>query len=293
MTAAGADPILMVEHLTMRFGGLVAVNDLSFTARAGAITALIGPNGAGKTSALLALAGLVPHRGTISWQGRPLAGLGAGERARLLAVVVQEPVLPAELTVAEYVLLGRRPHLPYLGRESRADRALVAEVLARLDLRALAGRALGTLSGGERQRAVLARALAQQPRVLLLDEPTSALDLGRQQQALELLDQLRRESGLTVVTALHDLTLAGQFADSLVLLRGGHTLASGRPPEVLTESALALAYDARVRVVVQPDGSRAVVPIRLPAGAADAAGDGAGNAAGNAAAVAGAGREVG
>jgi iron complex transport system ATP-binding protein len=242
------------------------LHELTVRLPPGGWLALIGPNGAGKSTALLAAAGLLPHRGGVVVDGVDRRRLGAGELARRLAYVAQEPTLPPDIPVVDYVLLGRRPHLSYLGRESRRDLDVVADVLDRLDLSGLAGRPLGELSGGERQRVVLGRALAQQPRVLLLDEPTSALDLGRQQRALELLDGLRREDGLTVVTAVHDLTLAGQFADQLVLLSGGRAVAVGTAAEVLTEQTLGAAYEARVRVLTQPDGTVAVLPVRSPHG---------------------------
>jgi iron complex transport system ATP-binding protein len=133
--------------------------------------------------------------------------------------------------------------------------------MERLGLDDLAERPLTTLSGGEQQRAVLARALAQQPRVLLLDEPTAALDLGHAQQVLDLVDRLRRQDGLTVVSTLHDLTLAGQYADRLALLSGGRVVAEGSPAEVLTAQALRTHYGARAQVVAGPNGP-AVLPVR-------------------------------
>jgi iron complex transport system ATP-binding protein len=165
------------------------------------------------------------------------------------------------MTVAEYVLLGRTPHIPYLGGESAADREIARGVLARLELDAFAGRALGSLSGGERQRVVLARALAQEAPLLLLDEPTSALDIGHQLQVLELVETLRREDGITVLCAMHDLTLAGQYADRLLLIVGGELVAVGTAGEVLREELLEKHYGASVRVV-DADGALAVVPAR-------------------------------
>ena len=257
---------LLLDRVSVVRGGRPVLQDLTVRLPPGGWLALIGPNGAGKSTALLATAGLLPHRGEVILDGVDRRRLSHGELARRLAYVAQEPTLPPDMPVVDYVLLGRRPHLPYLGRESRRDLDVVADVLRRLDLGKLADRRLGELSGGERQRVVLARALAQQPRVLLLDEPTSALDLGRQQGALELLDRLRREDGLTVVTAVHDLTLAGQFADLFVLLSEGRTVVAGSAAEVLTEGTLSTAYQARVRVLTQPDGTLAVLPVRVPAG---------------------------
>src|SRR5690606_28422004 len=144
--------------------------------------------------------------------------------------------------------------IPYLGRESRRDREVTAGVLERLDLAGLAARRRGELSGGERQRVVLARALVQQAPVLLLDEPTTALDLGHQQQVLELVDRLRRADGLTVVTTLHDLGLAAQYAESVMLLSRGRVAASGEPASVLTEELIAAHFGAVVTVGAGPDG---------------------------------------
>jgi iron complex transport system ATP-binding protein len=165
------------------------------------------------------------------------------------------------MTVAEYILLGRNPHMSYLASEGDADRRAAARAIARLGLGPLAQRSLASLSGGERQRAVLARALAQQPRILLLDEPTSALDLGHQQHALELIDALRAQDGLTVISAMHDLTLAGLYADRLLLLDCGRIVAEGTADEVLTESAIAACYRAEVSVV-RDGGGVLVIPRR-------------------------------
>ena len=150
------------------------------------------------------------------------------DRARCLAYAPQTPVLPDGVTTRDYVTLGRTPHRPLLAAPRGVDRQVVADVMDRLGLGPLAERPLATLSGGEQQRAVLARALAQQPRVLLLDEPTASLDLGHAQQVLDLVDRLRRQDGLTVLSTLHDLTLAGQYADRLALLSRGPGRRRGR-----------------------------------------------------------------
>jgi iron complex transport system ATP-binding protein len=174
-----------------------------------------------------------------------------------VALVAQTPVIPEGATVADYVLLGRTPHVPPLGTEGPADLAAVHDALAVLDLVGLAGRLVSTLSGGERQRVLVARALAQGAPIVLLDEPTTALDVGHQQQVLELVDGLRRDHGLTVVSTMHDLTLAGQYADRLVLLDAGRVVVDGAAADVLTEANLARYYGARVRVI--SDGGRPVV----------------------------------
>jgi iron complex transport system ATP-binding protein len=163
------------------------------------------------------------------------------------------------------VLLGRTPHIGYLGSEGRRDREAAGRALLRLDLADLVPRPLGSLSGGERQRAVLARALAQEAPLLLLDEPTTSLDVGRQQQALELVDALRRSEGLTVLSAMHDLTLAGQYAERLLLLARAELVAGGAPGEVLTEELITAHYAASVRILGLGGGGMAVVPARQAA----------------------------
>ncbi|MEY3070566.1 MAG: hypothetical protein RL473_673 [Actinomycetota bacterium] len=170
--------------------------------------------------------------------------------------------MPDDMTAAEYVLLGRNPYVGYFGSETKHDRMMVARVIERLDLEAFAHRRLATLSGGERQRLVIARALAQEAPIMLLDEPTSALDIGHQQQALELVDSLRREHGFTVVSAMHDLTLAGLYSDRLALLHQGHCVAAGPADQVLKAETLSEFYGVSVTVHHEPDGTVVVVPRR-------------------------------
>ncbi|MDL4821493.1 ABC transporter ATP-binding protein [Actinomadura opuntiae] len=243
-----------VRGLDVALGGRPVLRGVSLKVPAGSWTAVIGPNGAGKSTLLRAVLGLLPCAGEITVAGADLSAMKPRRRARLVAYAPQSPSLPVGMTVFDYTLLGRSPYIPHLGRESARDRAIAGEVLDRLDLTGLAERPLDHLSGGERQRVVLARALAQQTSVLLLDEPTTALDIGHQQQVMELIDRLRLSDGLTVVTTIHDLTLAGQYADALVLLSGGRVVASGTPAEVLTRAAIQEHFQARVHVLPGPDG---------------------------------------
>ena len=193
---------LAFTELAVHYGKRTALAGFTDTVRPGEWLCLIGPNGAGKSSILRAVAGLAPHTGSIEVDGSRLELRSARRRAELVAYVPQSPVLPDDMTGAEYVLLGRNPYISYFGAESAHDRALVAELLDRLDLGELAPRYLGTMSGGERQRLVIARALAQEAPILLLDEPTSALDIGHQQQALELVDRIVvLEAGRVVLDA--------------------------------------------------------------------------------------------
>jgi iron complex transport system ATP-binding protein len=224
---------------------------------------VIGPNGAGKSSLLRAVAGLVEHTGSVALDGQRFDELSDRERAQSVAYVPQEPLIPDDMSVSDYVLLGRTPYIGYWSTETSEDRDVVDRVLTLLHLEGFADRLLGSMSGGERQRAVLARALAQEAPVLLLDEPTSALDIGHQQQALELVTQLRTNRQLTVISALHDLTLAGTYTDRLVMLHDGRRVASGPASEVLTADRLGEVYRVCVTVDVDPDdGTVIVVPRR-------------------------------
>ncbi|HEX6447588.1 MAG TPA: ABC transporter ATP-binding protein [Streptosporangiales bacterium] len=250
------------DALAVAYDGKPVLHGLDFRVERGDWLGLIGPNGAGKSTLLRAIAGLVAYTGDVTLAGAPAAALDRRRLARLVAYVPQRPRTPADMTVTEYVLLGRTPYIPYLGIEGAHDVAVARDVLARLDLTPFAHRALGSLSGGELQRVVLGRALAQEAPVLLLDEPTSELDVGHQQQVLDLVDELRVERGITVVSAMHDLTLASEYARRLVLLHDGRAVATGTPAEVLTEAALGRYYDAKVRVLRGDDGAVVVVPVR-------------------------------
>ncbi|GAA4237909.1 hypothetical protein GCM10022254_51670 [Actinomadura meridiana] len=252
-----------IRKLDVALGGRPVLRGVSLDAPAGSWTAVIGPNGAGKSTLLRAVLGLVPSEGAITVAGEDLQALKPRRRSQLIAYAPQSPNVPVGMTVFDYTLLGRSPYIPHLGRESAADRVITAKVIDRLDLTEFAARPLVELSGGERQRAVLARALAQQTPVLLLDEPTTALDIGHQQQVMELVDQLRISDELTVVTTIHDLSLAAQYADDLVLLSHGRVAAAGPPDEVLTRATVEEHFDARVSVAPGPAG-RPILSLERP-----------------------------
>jgi len=254
--------MITLAGVGVRYGAASALAGVTAQVPAGQWLGIIGPNGAGKTTLLRSIACLVPHDGQIVIGGQPTSGLRRRKLARLVAYVPQFPELPPEMAVADYVLLGRTPHIGYLSMETDTDRRICAELLERLALSEMSGRRLATLSGGERQRIVLARALAQQAAVLLLDEPTSALDLGRRVDALELVDELRRERSLTVLSAVHDLTLAGQFADRLMLLDGGRVVAAGPPADVLRADVLTAHFGPGVHVLATASGELVVMSRR-------------------------------
>jgi iron complex transport system ATP-binding protein len=253
---------LALDNVSVTLGGARVVDGVAAEVAEGEWVSLIGPNGAGKTTALRSVAGLVAYEGRVRMFGEDAASLTRRQVARLVALVPQVPLLPGDITVGEYVLLGRTPYVSYLGSERRADHEAVDAALEQLDLTAFRRRRLDTLSGGERQRATLARALAQDAPILLLDEPTAALDVGRQQQVLEIVDALRSHRGLTVLSTMHDLTLAGQYADRLLLLDRGRVVAAGSAEHVLTRALITEHYGAEVDVVDAPGGGFAVVPIR-------------------------------
>ena len=251
-----------LDGVSVTYDGRTALRPVTLSVGRGEWMGLIGANGAGKTTLLRAVAGLVDHEGTVRIGGVALTTVGRRKRARSVAYVPQAPELPGDMSVFDYTLLGRTPHIAYLAVESASDVDHCRGLLERLGLAPLATRLLSTLSGGERQRVVLARALAQEAPVLLMDEPTSALDMAHRVEALEIVDSLRRDWGLTVVSALHDLTLAGQFADRLLLLSVGGVAALGSPAEVLHEDVLGPAFGSSVRVITTEDGELIVAPTR-------------------------------
>lgn len=252
--------VVEVRAASVSRSGRRVLQDVDLDLAAGEWLAVVGPNGAGKTSLLHALAGLVRTGGRLRVAGLDPGSTSRRRMSRVVALMPQQPVVPEGFSVRELVALGRTPHRSRWGSETARDRDLVEHLLVRLHLTDLAGRPAATLSGGELQRVVLGRALAQEPRVLLLDEPTSALDLGHQQDVLDLVAGLQREQDLAVVAAMHDLTLAGHYADRMVLLEQGRVVVDARPGEVLAEPLLRGVYDARVEVVPRPSGP-AVIPV--------------------------------
>ena len=253
---------LELRDIGVDLAGREVVRGVSCSLVDGGWLGVLGPNGAGKSTLLRAIAGLVQHRGQVLIDGRDTAGFRRRDLAVRVALVAQKPTVPDGCTVLDYVMLGRTPHLAYFGSVGARDRDVVAEVLAWLDLADVALRQVASLSGGEAQRVFVARALAQEPSILLLDEPTTSLDVGRQQDVLELIGSLRRDRGVTVVAALHDLSLAGQFADRLLLLHEGNQVAEGRPNEVLTERVVREFFGASVRLVPVDGSGHVLVPVR-------------------------------
>jgi iron complex transport system ATP-binding protein len=254
--------MVQLEHVSLRAGSTTLVSDVSLDVAGGSWCTIVGPNGAGKTTLVAAVAGLsTPYRGSVSIDGELLADLNERRRARLVAYVPQHPEVPAGMSVEEYVALGRVAFHGVLRAPSRRDREVVAGVLERLELADFRRRDSASLSGGERQRMVLARALAQATKVVVLDEPITGLDVRHQMDILELLKTEVAECGLTVIATLHDLTLAGLFTDRLVLLSRGAVVMDGPAYDVIRSTQLAESYGTALRVVTV-DGSDVVVPVR-------------------------------
>jgi iron complex transport system ATP-binding protein len=248
--------------LSVRAGSTTLISDVSLNVEAGTWCTVIGPNGAGKTTLVEAVAGLRrPSEGSVSISGEPVGSMSERERAKRVALVPQHPTVPAGMSVRDYVALGRTAYHGLLRAPSALDRKTVDTVLARLTLDEFSHRDVFTLSGGERQRMVLARALAQSTMVMVLDEPITGLDLRHQMTILELLQKEVHECGLTVLATLHDLTLAGQFADRLVLLDHGRVVLDGPSGEVVRSEELEACYGMRLRVI-DVDGADVVIPVR-------------------------------
>ncbi|MGE3960978.1 MAG: ABC transporter ATP-binding protein [Dehalococcoidia bacterium] len=259
MTLATA-PMLDLRGVSVTIDGRELVHAVDLAVEAGEVVGLVGPNGAGKSTLLRAATGGRDAAGDVRVDGRALAAYPRAELYRHVAVVQQLPEAPLAMTVQDLVMLGRYPHLGLLRREGDRDHEIVRAAMTRTGCAHLAARRLGTLSGGERRRAFIARALAQEPKLLLLDEPTANLDADAQAQILELLRELAA-AGVAVLVVLHDLTFAAAYCDRLVLLAEGRVVAAGAPGDVLAPEYVAQVYGTHVRVLPHPDtGMPVIVP---------------------------------
>ncbi len=251
-----APSILTVSDLALGYRGRPVLEGVSFEVSTGELVGLIGPNGSGKSTLLKGISGtLRPTSGRVRVGGRDVSSLGRGTLARVLAVVPQSPNLPDDFTALEIVLMGRAPHLGLLQAEGSRDLAKVRRAMQATDTLDLADRPVGELSGGERQRLVVARALTQEPSLLLLDEPTSHLDVHHQVQVMEIL-RAQVGQGLAALAVFHDLNLAAQFCDRLLLLHRGRIVAAGSPDEVITAETVARVYGPGIVVTRHPTNGR-------------------------------------
>lgn len=241
--------LLDARAVCFDYGPRRVLHEVDFALAGGELVGVIGPNGAGKSTLVRVLAGVArPTAGRVTLQGRPLAEWRRADRARELAFVPQDPRVDFPYSVLEVVLMGRAPHMPALALAGPRDLQVAREALALLEADALESRSIEELSGGERQRVFLARALAQEPRVLLLDEPTTHLDLRHQTRVHDIARRRCRNDGLGALTVLHDLNLAAVYCDRLVLLAGGRIVCSGPPATVLEPAVLERVFDTRLWV---------------------------------------------
>lgn len=248
-------------------GPVRALSAFSADLRTGEIVGLVGPNGSGKTTFVRAVTGTVHlAAGTLTVEGEDVSTLSTAALARRIAVVPQTPMLPERFSVLDCVLMGRTPHLRLLENEGAGDIAIARQAMVATDIWEIADRLIGEISGGERQRVVIARALTQQTPVLLLDEPTAHLDIGHQAAVLEMARGLCRGEGKAVLAIVHDLTLAAQYCDRLIMLHRGETVVQGAPDEVITAEVLREVYGARAMVFPHPQTGRPVVAPSVDAG---------------------------
>lgn len=254
---------LSAENITVRYGDRDVVRGVSFDLPAGNVTALLGPNGAGKTTLLRTLNGrVVPASGLVNLDGEDIVTLSRPEIARRIAVVAQENETRFPVTVREYVLAGRFAHGSAFGWESESDVAAATRAMSECGLESYADRQMNELSGGERQRVVLARALATDAKVLLLDEPAANLDIEHQGMMFRLVRDRSRERECSAIVITHDLNIASEFADQILLLKDGAIVAAGTPEDVLTEENIASAYNVKVLLDTNPaSGKKRVTTI--------------------------------
>lgn len=247
---------LRTDRVSFTRAGRLIIDEIDCTVEAGSLTALVGPNGAGKSTLLhLISAAERPDAGRIGLGGNDAARMSRRSRARFTALVEQQAETLLDLSVAEVVLLGRTPHVPLLGTPGPDDEQITRQALARMEVQGFARRRFHELSGGERQRVLLARALAQQPSLLLADEPTNHLDIRAQLHTLTLLRSLAGE-GVGVLAALHDLNLAARYADQVLVLDRGRVVAAGPPESTLTPALITEVYGVTAHLTVHPaDGS--------------------------------------
>ena len=256
-----------MQHVKLGYHRQIILDDISFRVNPGELVGLIGPNGCGKSTIIRALSHILrPHSGRILLDGNDIKTIPRQALARLLGVVPQMPLLPSTFTAFEIVLMGRNPHLGLFQFEGAREIALVWQAMARTGTQSLSGRRVSELSGGEIQCLLMARVLAQETKAILLDEPTANLDIGRQVEIMDMIKNLCRDSRLAVLAALHDLNLAAQYCDRLILINDGQIHAVGKPAEVVTPGNIADVYGAENCVYAHPESGLPTVLVKAGTG---------------------------
>jgi len=245
--------MLSIENISAGYDSKLVLRNVSMNVEAGRFIGLIGPNGSGKTTLLRVISGvLAPKDGRVLLKNAMLQKIGRRNLAKTLACLSQDFSLDLSFTVRQITLMGRSPHLSKIAKETRRDFEIAENAMKLADVSHLAQRLITEISGGERQRALIAMCLAQEPKVLLLDEPTSHLDIAHQLSALDLIRKLNRQTSMTVIAVFHDLNLAAEYCDKLLVLNRGRVETFGSPEDVLTADMILKVYGAKVQILQNP-----------------------------------------
>ena len=255
---------LEVSDLHFAYNSRQVLSGIDLQVGKGEMLGLVGPNGAGKSTLLRAISGTIePQRGNTVLEGKPLSSFTSLERARRIALVPQNPTVPLGFTCLDMVLMARNPHLNFLQMEGPRDMEVSHRAMEMTETWEFASRLVQHLSGGERQRIFIARALAQEPSLLLLDEPMAHLDIAYQKAIMDMMEEIRQRTGVTMLVAIHDLTLAAQYCQRIAILHQGRIVADGTPERVLTAEVVSRVYGTPVSVSSHPvDGTPVVLPVR-------------------------------
>lgn len=241
--------MLHIEQLSVRYEQKEVVHDFSFDVKKGEVLSIIGPNGSGKSTILKAIARMLPYSsGTITFDGKNIRTLSSKEIAKKMCILSQRNQVPSDITVRNLVTYGRYPHKKWFERLNDEDYAIIDWAIEKTQLIHYKDRPIAALSGGESQRVWIAMALAQKPQIVLLDEPTTYLDIAHQHEVLELIRELNRETGMTVVMVLHDLNQASSYSDRIVVVKDGHRAHIGTPDHVITESMIQSIYKMEAEI---------------------------------------------
>lgn len=257
--------MLSFSHAAVGYGDKIVLNDVSFEISKGEYVALIGSNGTGKSTLIKCVSGLLPLAGgEVQICGKNLTSLKPKERAQMVAVVPQSYYVDYDFTVEDIVMMGRNPYIDFRHRESKEDREIAERAMKMTKTDVFKGRYYNELSGGERQRVILARAITQQPDIILLDEPTSALDLHHQIEVMELIRELNEKEHITVMAVLHDINLASRFCSRIVILKDGKVKADGTPQEIVNRDEMESLYNMKLLIKNNPLLAKPeIIPIRV------------------------------